>query len=898
MKIKYTALSLLLFICTFFCAFRLADDPFDILLKKITDYIQAHPQEKVHLHLDKPYYAIGDNIWFKAYVTDNNTDEPTTISKALYVELINEEDSIKKQIKLPLLAGVTWGDFKLTDSLTEGNYRIRAYTQWMRNSGPDYFFDKTIKIGNAWANKVFTSTAYTFSKKDNGESVSAAIKFSDKQGQPYAGQVVTYEVELKNKITARGKATTNAGGEIFATFTNPNPGTALDGRINAILTLPNKQKISKSIPVRAATDAISVQLFPEGGNLVSNLPSKVGIKAINAMGLGENVQGALYDDLGTEVLTFETTHRGLGNFIINPQSDKTYMLKIKLKNGGTQDIPLPKVMPEGYVLAINNTDSSKVYAKILMSEAVMNKGELKLVIQHNNTVYAVLKTKPGKQITTFSIAKNEIPSGILHFTLFSADNIPVAERMIFINNAAGKIDATLTNLKGNYGKRENMQLEFLAKDGGKPTQGSFSVAVTNGSIVEPDVDNETNILTSLLLTGDLKGYVEKPNEYLKNDDRTTRENLDNLMLTQGWTRLLWKDILTNTPVPAPVFPVEKALRVSGTITTTGGKPVPNGRVSLFSTSGGLFMIDTLTDAKGRFAFENLSFGDSTKFIVQARNAKNKKYVEINLDAVPDQVVTKNKNTGDVVVNVNEAISGYIKKSEGYFDELTRRGLLERSFLLDQVNIVQKKNPAKNSANLNVAGNADAVITAKDLGTCITLSQCLQGRVAGLMIQNGQAFLMRSNGTPMQIILDGMYVEPDFLDNIQPTDVETIEILKSIGNTAIYGSRGGGGVIIITTKRGGGDLSYSRYSPGVMTYAPRGFYAVREFYSPQYTPGNTISGQDRRTTVYWQPHFATDVNGIAKFNFYNTDEPGIYRVVIEGINDAGHLARAVYTYEVK
>lgn len=151
---------------------------------------------------------------------------------------------------------------------------------------------------------------------------------------------------------------------------------------------------------------------------------------------------------------------------------------------------------------------------------------------------------------------------------------------------------------------------------------------------------------------------------------------------------------------------------------------------------------------------------------------------------------------------------------------------------------------------------------------------------------------------MQIILDGMYVEPDFLDNIQPTDVETIEILKSIGNTAIYGSRGGGGVIIITTKRGGGDLSYSRYSPGVMTYAPRGFYAVREFYSPQYTPGNTISGQDRRTTVYWQPHFATDVNGIAKFNFYNTDEPGIYRVVIEGINDAGHLARAVYTYEVK
>lgn len=898
MRVKYVTIAILLFICSSFLAFRMADDPFEALLKKLADYTQGHPQEKVHLHLDKPYYAIGDNIWFKAYVTNNTNDELSQISSAIYVELINEDDSVKKQIKLPLIAGLSWGDFKLTDSLPEGNYRIRAYTEWMRNAGPDFFFDKTIKIGNAWANKVFTSTSYSFSTKNNTENVDAAITFTDKQGNPYGGLPVNYEVELKNKVIARSRVTTSASGEAFLTFVNPQPGMLVSGTINATLTLPNKQKISKSIPIQTSSGTVSVQLFPEGGNLVENLPCKVGIKAVNASGLGEDVEGILYDNEGTEVLAFTTTHRGIGNFVINPQPGKTYTAKVKLKNGTMQDITMPKVLPAGYVIAVNNSDSSKVYAKILISESLLNKGELKLLVQHNNTVFAVMKASSLKQITTFTIAKKELPAGITRFTLFNGDNIPVCERLLFISNPASLLNGGLTNLKSTYDKRENVALEFSAKDGTKATQGSFSVAVTNTDIVQPDEENESNILTSLLLTSDLKGYIEKPNEYLKNDDKATREKLDNLMLTQGWTRLLWKDVLTNTPVPAPVFAAEKALRVSGTVTTTGGKPVPNGKVSLFSTSGGLFMIDTLTDAKGHFSFNNLSFGDSTKFVVQARNAKNKKYVEINLDIVPGQVVTKNKNTGDIVVNVNEAIQGYIKKSESYFNDLTSRGLLERSVLLDQVNIVQKKNPAKNSSNLNGAGNADAVITAKDLGTCVTLSQCLQGRVAGLLIQNGKAYLARNNGAPMQIILDGMYVEPDFMDNIQPFDVETIEILKNIGNTAIYGSRGSGGVIIITTKRGGGDLSYSRYSPGIITYAPKGYYAVREFYSPQYTPGNTLSGPDKRTTVYWNPHFAPDSNGIAKFNFYNTDESGTYRVVIEGINVTGQLLRKVYTYEVK
>lgn len=897
MKTKLLYVSVLLLACASFFAFRLADDPFEALLKKLTDYSNDHPVEKVHLHLDKPYYAIGDNIWFKAYVTDGRTDELSKISNILYVELINENDSVKKQIKLPLESGLSWGDFKLADTLAEGNYRIRAYTQWMRNAGPDYFYDKTIKIGNAWSNKVLVNTNYTYNKKDNEENVNAAITFKDKQGNPYANLPVAYSVQLNDKTVERGKATTNAQGEVSLSFNNPKKTPLIKGQITATLTLASKEKVVKTIPVKTLSSAVSVQFFPESGNLVQELPSRIGIKAINSSGLGEDVTGTIMDNDNAEILSFSTTHQGMGSLILNPQPGKSYTARIKLKDGSAQTVALPQVLPAGYVLTVNNTDTTKLNAKLIVSESLLNKGELKLVIQHNNTVLSVLKTNTSKQLTTFSLNKKDLPSGIIHFTLFNTENIPVCERLAFVTNPVEQIELNVQNLKDSYGIRQNVPLEFRATDGGKPSIGSFSIAVTNSNIVTPDPDNESNILTSLLLTADLKGYIEKPNQYFRDNTKETRENLELLMLTQGWSRLLWKDIMGNTAAQSPVFQAEKSLKISGMVTTPGGKPIVKGKVSLFSSAGGFFMIDTLTDDKGRFNFDNLAFGDSTKFIVQARNAKDKKFVEIKLDQVAGQIVTKNKNTGDIEVNVNEAIQGYILKSEGYFNDLMKRGLLERSFTLDQVNITQKKIQAKNSANLNGAGHADFILKASDLSYCINLSQCLQGRVAGLSIRDGKAYLLRNNGTPMQIIIDGTNVGDDFLDNIQPMDVETIEVLKSVGNTAIYGMRGGGGILVITTKRGGG-AAITRYAPGIITTTASGYYPVRQFYSPKYDTGQAIRAADLRTTVYWNPHLITDANGSGKFNFYNTDEPGTYRVVIEGINVEGHLARKVFTYDVK
>jgi hypothetical protein len=897
MRLKFIILLVFVFSAVIFTAFQIDDDPLTTLLKKLEIYNEKNPQEKVHLHLDKPYYAIGDDIWFKAYVIDTRDAHPSTLSNILYVELINERDSIKKQIKLPLIGGISWGDFKLTDSLSEGNYRLRAYTQLMRNAGPDFFFDKTIRIGNAWANRVFTSTAYKFSKDEKGEKVNTSITFTDKKNSSYAGNEVTYEVRLNPKNNPKGKAITDANGTINFAFLNEQPKLSSTGQIIAIITLPNKQKIVKSIPIKATSNSIDVRFFPEGGNLVETIPSKIAVKAVNSFGRGEDISGTIVDNDGTEITKFATTYLGMGNVIISPQPNKLYTARVIFKDGSTQSFDLPKPQKSGYVLAVNNTDSTKVSVKVMLSTDLIGTGDIKLVAQNNGNVYLTTKSKTEKQVITANIPKKELPSGIIQFTLFSGTNQPVAERLIFVHNPTSFINTKVESDKAVYGKKENVKMSFTATADNKPTQGSFSIAVTNTTSVKPDPENESNIFTTLLLTSDLAGYIEKPNHYFLDNTAETRLQLDNLMLTQGWRRFLWKDIINNTS-PVAKFAPEKTMSISGIVTTTGGKPVPLGKVNLFSSSGGIFAIDTLTDAKGRFNFDNISFSDSTKFVVQARTAKNKKFVEIKLDVKPGQLVTKNKNSGDVEINVNESLSSYIKQSENYFNELTNRGMLQHTIMLDEVNIVQKKIIAPNSANINGAGHADYVMTSDMLGTCHTLSQCLQGRVAGMIFKNGLPYLTRYGGsTPMQIVLDGVNVEVDFINSINPNDVETIEVLKSIAYTAVYGSRGGGGVLVITTKRGGGNYSSNSYAPGIVTYTPKGYYTVREFYSPKYSPDITDNKPDLRTTVYWNPHVVTDANGKGQFNFYNTSESGTYRVVIEGVNINGQLSRNVYTYQV-
>jgi len=874
-------------------------------LEKLGKYADNYPQEKVYLHMDKPYYTVGDDIWFKGYVTIGTYNNLSGLSKILYVDLINPDEQIVQSIRVPLISGVTMGDFQLADSLMEGNYRIRAYTNWMRNFDSDAFFERVLPIGNARTDSIVTHSSFSY-ENSPVHTVNAQIAFTDSKGGPMADMSVNYEVIMEERGIGRGREKTDEQGRVAFTFANKQPFNLKTGKIELTVSTPQNQTIRKVIPLKTTSDTPSIQFFPESGHLVAGNLAKVGFKTLRPEGVGIGAVGYLEDNNGVRIAEFETAYAGMGSFSFIPQAGNTYTAKVTYADSSKTEQELPQVLASGYALTVNNEPEKQIFVQAFATDDLVKGQQLALVLQRNGTVFYASKGKLTKNELVFSVPREYLPVGVVQLTLLSPEMKPLAERAIFNTNEQLMLPLSVSTDQEVYGARKKVTVQVTAGDEADSSRiAALSAAVVDLAKVPIDsTTREGNIYASLLLSSDVKGYIETPEHYFDDTDISKRRELDNVMLTQGWSRISWQDLMADK-IPAITYPPEQDLRISGVVTKRGGKtPVPNATVTVLSTSNVTAVVDTVTDEEGRFAFDRLLFFDDTKFVVQARDEQGRKNVDIQLDESPRQQVTRNRNTPDATVDVNQSISAYLKNTQDQFQEMEKYGLKEKSILLEEVKVTREvqKNKVKHSSNLNGPGNADQVLTAEDLTMgCSSLDICLQGRLVGVMFRNGIPYSTRSPNQPMQVVMDGMFMEGDALAMINPFDVETIEVLRGIGNTAVYGSRGSGGLIIITTKRGdGGGYNRDLYTPGIVTHSPQGYYEVREFYVPDYSaPTDSLAGmRDLRTTIHWAPNVVTDESGHASFEFYTADSPGTYRIVIEGLDVKGRLGHTVHYITIK
>lgn len=162
--------------------------------------------------------------------------------------------------------------------------------------------------------------------------------------------------------------------------------------------------------------------------------------------------------------------------------------------------------------------------------------------------------------------------------------------------------------------------------------GVFSVAVINESVVSSNQNAESSILSYLLLTSDLHGYIEEPGYYFDHTAQSAVKDLDILMLSQGYRRFEWKQILDGH-YPLSAFQPEQGINLSGIVETQSGKPVVRGKISIYSPKTNTFL-DTLTNDQGKFNFDDINFPDTTKLVIQARKANDGKNVNISLNPTP------------------------------------------------------------------------------------------------------------------------------------------------------------------------------------------------------------------------------------------------------------------------
>jgi hypothetical protein len=782
-------------------------------LQRWTDSI---PQEKAYLHMDKPYYALNDTIWFKGYLTTGSRHLLSERSSAVYVDLINDQNQRVKTLKLQTAMGTVAGNFILDDSVKAGSYNIRAYTQWMRNAGEDYFFNKTFTIGD-----LTKPTAAAANKKD----------------------------------------------------------------------------------IKAALQQTDVQFFPESGNLVNGIVSKVGFKAVSANGLGEAISGTITDNQNNEVARINTLHAGMGSFLLQPLAGKTYTANINFDDGSSNTLELPAALYEGYVMSIYQPNKDSLLVRIKASAHLQNT-KLNLIAHSSGELIVTTPVEINTPITSVWLDKRLFPSGIAQFAIFNAKDEPLNERIAFIKND-DHMQLAINTPKALYKSKENVQLELTAKESrGAPIAANFSVAVIDESKLPVDESAESTIFSTLLLTSDLKGYIEKPNYYFMADSSLVNKALDNLMLTQGYRRFEWKALL-DTANTRPAFAADGlGITISGTVQTLTHKPMPNAAVLLVSTNARINKT-TITDDNGRFKFDDLVFADSAGFAIQARNAKNTDHAIITVDSISRAAITIKQHLAEVNI-----IKESLQKAEAEGKPVKLAG-----HLLKQINIKATK---KTNDILALQGgvriaevSADKVLTIPDPENYPDMITFLQGASASFRVQTSPTGrkslagtrpsldLLSGNLTPTEVgvVLNGRALDTaevhELLTLLPTEDVAKIWVVtRNLAITNLYGE-----ALFIFTKP---PSARKQYNPSIANIKPKGFNKSRRFYSPRYDRPNNSAAQlpDQRTTIFWSPNVNTDANGKATLDFFNADGPGTYRVVVEGINAAGELGRQVYTYKVE
>ncbi len=305
--------------------------------------------EKVYLHTDRTYYYPGDDIWFKAYLIDAFDRLLSNHSENLHVELISPSQQIITGKIIKLDGGLGNGDFKLPGNLSPGKYRLRAYTNYMRNFSDKIFFNKEIKI------------------------ISSAAGIEDLQDK---------EKNVQKKI--------------------------------------------------------ELGFFPESGSLVDNVPSIVAFKAVDAEGKGCDVTGTVYSSSGEMVTMFQIYHiLGMGSFALKPVSGSGYYAIVKGPDNTEIRSELPESFSSGATLSasvINDKEISVIVRTNDRTLPLVKGKDLILAVSVRKELVKTIIIRINSLSNNLILPADDLPDGIVMLTLMTQENLPLAERLIFIQH--------------------------------------------------------------------------------------------------------------------------------------------------------------------------------------------------------------------------------------------------------------------------------------------------------------------------------------------------------------------------------------------------------------------------------------------------------------------------------
>jgi hypothetical protein len=667
------------------------------------------------------------------------------------------------------------------------------------------------------------------------------------------------------------------------------------------IIINNNETIKK--PAKSENNTM-VNVFPEGGELITGLNSLVAFKATDRFGKPVNIKGLLVNQLGKTLDTVKVRHDGMGIFRLTPKTGETYSLKWIDPSGNTGMIGIPVNKKEGITLSVTtNNEFAKVKVERTASVPENHK-RLSLLVHMNQVVlFKVSLNAADKQMLSANIPIEGLNTGILQFSLFSSDWLPIAERIVFVNNREHEFGAKLIPQLVTLTKKGKNVFDIFVAD---TTVTNMSVAVTDASL-ESTQANHT-IYSDFLLSSELKGKIHNPGYYLSSDSDSVTANLDLVMMTNGWRRFNWEKLKANV-APEIKHPAETdIIRISGKVyglKTVSANDLMLNLIIQNKDSSKNFIFQPVSK-EGLFQSENMFIFDTARIFYNFnQNQKLNELTQVQFDngllkASGKQLALRDENMPSLW---NDSVS--LAKMNAFLQ--MQEDWKKRSSYKTLQEVVIKSKAKSNtqalderySSGLFAGGDAQVFDFLNDPAALggIDIISYLQGRVAGLVInRSGASTSMSWRGATPDLYLDQMQVGADFIQSINVRDIAMVKVFRP----PFFGSMGGGsgGAIAIYTKKGGdykGDNSKS--SKSMQSALLVGYTRFKEFFNPQYDNPAENNETDIRTTLYWNPYVITNKKSPRfKVQFHNNDISKRLQIVLEGVNAEGKMTRVVKILE--
>ncbi|MDL2277475.1 TonB-dependent receptor plug domain-containing protein [Parabacteroides sp. OttesenSCG-928-G07] len=696
-------------------------------------------------------------------------------------------------------------------------------------------------------------------------------------------------------------------------------------------TQATKEAKTKQAKLSAVKKDYAVSFFPEGGNLLMGVSNRIAFKALNNSGYSEFISGEVVDEAGSTITTIQTSHLGMGMFVIYPEEGKSYYAVCRNEEGMEKRFELPKAA-SGYSLLTDSQDGLFVIS--VQKTADIERIPLYIMIHNRGNL---LYFEPVDEWKNYiSLKENQLPAGVLHILLFDSSLNPISERLVFSRNEE-KANLELSTDKESYKMREKVTSQIQVKDAkGRSTVANLSVSVVDEKDIP--VNESISILTSLLLTSELRGFIESPGFYFQENTRQSRFALDCLMMTQGWRRYNIADVVKGN-IQTPDIPIERSLEISGQVLgVIDSQPRRDAWVSLLSFNS-REVLQTTTNASGKFSFPDLEFPDGNIFMLQSITARNSESNRLIADKeifphLTMQPVNPNPQTFYTEQETaKKQENSFLAKAEErikYDDDM-------RIIYLKEVEIVGRKSIPRimRGSELKEGRSIYSGVASYSVGIAsieedkpVNIWDMLR-RIPGVSVfADGTVRFQGGTGLPAIYIDDIQISEGEAtslssssegegelgeelaymganefaqaLSTIPINQIERIDVFMGV-ESSIFGAAGGAGVINITSKQDANfQTSSSPEANNRKLIKPLGYQEPAEFYSPIYDTEEKRFDikPDLRTTIYWKPDIVTKDNGSASFDFYTADYTTNYSIVIEGVTSDGEIIREVKKIQVE